>query len=292
MVYYLMITINKETSNLLIITIFSLLFLALNSILCKAALVNNYIDAYSFTFYRLFFGAITLILIYFYNHKKIKISKNTNWLTSFMLFVYALCFSYGYIKLDAGLGTLLLFGIVQIVMLISSFFHKEKISFQKIIGMFVAFFGLAFLLYPRESLDISYFHVFLMVLSGIAWAVYSILGKRSVDAISNTMDNFVKATLFAIVFYLLFNMSDIHLSLNGIGLAFISGSITSAIGYVVWYKVLPKIQIITASVIQLFVPLISIILSVIFLNEIFTFELGISTIIISLGILLTIFSRK
>lgn len=287
-----MFTINKETTKLLTLTLTALLFLALNSILCKAALVNDYIDAYSFTFFRLFFGALTLVLIYYYKNKIFSISFKKNWITSFMLFIYAICFSYAYISLDAGLGTLLLFGVVQITMLISSLFLKEKISLQKLFGMILAFAGLAYLLYPKESFELSYIHVLLMTLSGIAWAFYSILGKKSTEAVFNTMDNFVKASLIALVFYIFINLDNLHLSLNGILLAFISGSLTSAIGYVIWYKVLPQMQIITASVIQLLVPIISIIFSVIFLSELFTFNLALSTIIISLGILLAIFSKK
>jgi drug/metabolite transporter (DMT)-like permease len=287
-----MITINKETIKLLTFTILSLFFLALNSILCKAALVNNYIDAYSFTFLRLFFGAITLVLIFYYRNKRFTISFKSNWITSFILFVYAICFSYAYIKLDAGFGTLLLFGVVQAAMLLSSLFFKEKINLQKIIGMIIAFVGLVYLIYPKESFVVSYFHVFLLFLSGLAWAFYSILGKKSTDAVSNTMDNFVKATFFAAIFYFTFNLNDLYFSLNGVLLAFISGSLTSALGYVIWYKVLPQMQIITASVIQLFVPILAIIFSVIFLNELFTFDLGLSTIIISIGVLLAIFSRK
>jgi drug/metabolite transporter (DMT)-like permease len=286
-----MITINKETTKLFTFTILSLLFLALNSILCKVALVNNYIDAYSFTFYRLFFGALTLVFLLYYKNKKFTISLTTNWITSFMLFLYAICFSYSYIILDAGFGTLLLFGVVQVIMLVSSIFYKEKINLQKILGMIIAFIGLSYLLYPKESFELSYLHVFLMILSGIAWAFYSILGKKSTNALFNTMDNFVKATFFAIIFYFIFNLNDLYSSLNGILLAFISGSLTSAIGYVIWYKVLPQIQIITASVIQLSVPLISIVLSVVFLNELLTIDLLVSTFIISLGILITIFSR-
>lgn len=287
-----MITLTKENTKLLSFTILSLLFLALNSILCKAALVNNYIDAYSFTFFRLFFGALTLVLIFYYKNKKLIISPSKNWITAFMLFVYAICFSYSYISLDAGLGTLLLFGVVQVTMFISSLFLKEKINLQKVFGMTIAFFGLAYLLYPSENFELSYIHVLWMTLSGIAWAFYSILGKKSTDAVFNTMDNFIKATFFAIIFYLLFNLDNLQISSNGIILALLSGSLTSAIGYVIWYKVLPQMQIITASVIQLFVPVISIVFSVIFLNELFTFDLALSTVIITIGILLSVYSRK
>ena len=287
-----MFTINKDTIKLLLFIILSLIFLALNSILCKAALVNNYIDAYSFTFFRLFFASITLVLIYVYKNKKLKLSLTSNWITSFMLFLYAICFSFSFMSIDAGFGTLLLFGVVQIVMAISAIFYKEKINLQKLLGILLALFGLVYLLYPKESFEISYFHAFLMTLAGISWTIYTILGKKSIDALGNTMENFIKATIFITISYLIFLNEEMFFSINGVFLAFISGSITSAIGYVIWYKVLPSIQIITAGVIQLFVPVLSILFSVIFLNEFLTINLMVSTLIISLGIVITLISRK
>lgn len=270
----------------------SLFFLSLNSIFGKLALSSNYIDAYSFTFFRLFFGSITLILIYFYKTKKIVISTNKNWLSSFMLFLYAISFSYSLLNIDAGLGTLLLFAVVQIVMIIFSLFHKEKINLQKTIGIFLALFGLAYLLYPKENFEVSFFHAFLMIIAGIAWAIYTVLGKKSSDSLYNTMDNFTKSLIFVGISYLIFLPQNIFFSKEGLLLAFISGSLTSAIGYVLWYEVLPKMQFITAGIIQLFIPIISMIISIIFLNEILTSTLFISTISIFIGILLTIFSRK
>jgi drug/metabolite transporter (DMT)-like permease len=270
----------------------SLLFLGLNSIFCKLALSSNSIDAFSFTSLRLFFGSITLILIYFYKTKKLEISLKKNWLSAFMLFLYAICFSYSFLNIDAGLGTLLLFAVVQMVMTIFSLFHKEKINFQKLIGMLLALFGLVYLLYPKESFEVSFFHAFLMIIAGIAWAVYTVLGKKSSNALYNTMDNFTKALLFVGIFHILFSPENTFASREGIFLAFVSGSLTSAIGYVLWYKILPQMQFITAGIIQLFVPIISIIISIVFLNENLTRTLFLSTVIIIIGILLTVFSKR
>ena len=283
----------NQTLNIkfVFLILISLLFLGLNSIFCKLALSNNYIDAFSFTFFRLFFGAITLLLIYFYKSKKISILPKSNWLSSFMLFLYAICFSYSFLDINAGFGTLLLFAVVQMVMLAFSLFHKEKINLQKIIGIFLALFGLIYLLYPKESFEVSLFHAFLMIIAGIAWAVYTILGKKSSDSFYNTMDNFIKSLVFVGIFYILYLPENSFISQNGLLLAFISGSLTSAIGYVLWYEILPKLQYITAGVIQLFVPIISIIISIIFLNESLSTTLFLSTIIIFTGIILTIFSK-
>ena len=270
----------------------SLLFLALNSIFCKLALSNNFIDAFSFTMYRVLFGSITLILIYLYKRKKLQFSIKKNWLSSLMLFSYAICFSYSFLNIEAGVGTLLLFAVVQLVMVIFSLFHKEKINLQKIAGIFLAMTGLIYLLYPKQSFELSLFHAFLMIIAGISWAVYTVLGKKSSDSLYNTTDNFVKALIFVVIFYLLFSPENSFISEKGILLAFISGSLTSAIGYLLWYEVLPKMQLITAGIIQLFVPVISIVISIVFLNESLTITLFLSTVMIFAGILLTIFSKK
>jgi drug/metabolite transporter (DMT)-like permease len=278
----------NSNNSLILLTFIAIVFLALNSILCKAAFVNNSIDPYSFTFFRLLSAMIMLLLIYFYKHKKILFLKQTNWVTSFMLFLYALSFSYAYIDIDAGFGTLLLFGVVQIVMIISSIFHKEKINTIKALGIFISFCGLVYLVYPKESFEVSLVHVFLMIISGISWAIYSVLGKRSIDALGNTTDNFIKASLYITIFYFIFNIENINFNAQGLILAIISGSITSALGYIVWYQILPKIKILTASLLQLFVPVIAIVLSVIFLHEPLTFNLVISAGVIMFGILLAI----
>ena len=270
----------------------SLLFLALNSIFCKLALSNNFIDAFSFTMYRVLFGSITLILIYLYKRKKLQFSIKKNWLSSLMLFSYAICFSYSFLNIEAGVGTLLLFAVVQLVMVMFSLFHKEKINFQKIAGIFLAMAGLIYLLYPKQSFELSLFHAFLMIIAGISWAIYTVLGKKSSDSLYNTTDNFAKAIVFVVIFYILFSPENSFVSEKGIFLAFISGSLTSAIGYLLWYEVLPKMQLITAGIIQLFVPVISIVISIVFLNESLTITLFLSTVMIFAGILLTIFSRK
>lgn len=286
----------KKEFELFILITLSLIFLSLNSILCKIALVNEYIDAYSFTFFRVFFAFLTLLILITLRESKKesklkKISLKGNWLSSFMLFIYAIGFSYSYLNLEAGFGTLLLFTAVQLTMLITSLFYKEKININKFIGIILAFIGLSYLLYPSKDFDISYFHLTLMIISGVAWGVYSVIGKNSKDALFNTYDNFFKALIFTLIFFVFVLFNTIQISVNGILLSFLSGSITSAIGYVIWYKVLPCIKIVTASILQLLVPVIAIILSVLFLGEVFTMKLLIATLLVSVAVLISVVNK-
>ena len=283
----------KQTIDLKLFVLIcvALLFLSANSILARMAIVTQNIDGFTFTFLRIISGSILLFIIYFYRKKRVDISLKKNWISGFMLFLYAICFSYSYINMLAGIGTLILFAVVQLSMIFIALFYKEKMSLNKTIGILVAFIGLVYLLYPKEDFTISYFHTFLMVISGTAWGVYSVLGKSSTSAIFNTTDNFFKASIFTLIFMLMF-ISEVHLDLYTFCLAITSGAITSALGYLLWYEILPKIEIITASVLQLLVPIIAIFLSILFLDESLTFELIVSTILILVGIFIALKRKR
>ncbi|MBL3520718.1 DMT family transporter [Arcobacter lanthieri] len=271
-----------------------LLFFASNSVLARMAISTQNIDAFSFTFLRIVSAMLVLFVIFFYKNKNLKISLKTNYLSGFMFFLYAICFSYSYINMLAGIGTLILFAVVQLTMIILALFFNEKLTLNKIIGITIAFGGLIYLLYPKNDFIISYFHTFLMFLSGIGWAVFSVLGKKSKNATLNATDSFFKATIFTIIFaifYLVFVGNDFKVDFATSIMAITSGSITTAFGVFLWYAILPRIEIVTASIVQLIVPIMAIFLSIIFLNERLTFELCISSFIILFGIFLALYKK-
>ena len=275
----------------IILVFISLLFLSANSILCRMAISTQNIDAFSFTILRIFSGTILLLIIYFYKNRTLNFDMKKNWLSSFMLFLYAICFSYSYVNMFAGIGTLILFAVVQLSMILIAIFYKESFSINKILGIIVAFAGLVYLLYPKEDFSISFFHAFLMIISGIAWAIYTVIGKSSTNTLLNTTDNFFKASIFVVLFTIFF-IDSLKLDFYTSILAISSGAITSALGYLIWYEILPKMQIITASVLQLIVPVLAIFLSVIILDEVLSFELLISTFAILFGIFIALFRKK
>ena len=275
----------------IILVFISLLFLSANSILCRMDISTQNIDAFSFTILRIFSGTILLLIIYFYKNKTLNFDMKKNWLSSFMLFLYAICFSYSYVNMFAGIGTLILFAVVQLSMILIAIFYKESFSINKILGITLAFAGLVYLLYPKEDFSISFFHAFLMIISGIAWAIYTVIGKSSTNALLNTTDNFFKASIFVVLFTIFF-IDSLKLDFYTSILAISSGAITSALGYLIWYEIVPKMQILTASILQLIVPVLAIFLSVIILDEVLGFELLISTFAILFGIFIALFRKK
>lgn len=276
-----------KTPSIILLNIIALVFLASNSILCKLAIVNHYADAYSFTFLRLVFAALTLFFIVSLKERAIDITLNKNWTSAFFLFLYAITFSYAYVNLDAGLGTLILFAFVQLTITFYAVMNKEKICFKQAFGILTALLGLLYLFYPRDNFTISMEGFILISLAGISWGVYTILGKKSENALKDTNENFLKTIPFLLIYLLVFPI-NIEINIDGLILSFLSGAITSAIGYVIWYKVLDNISILTAGVIQLIVPIVAIFLSIILLNEPITITLLVSTALILIGIYLTI----
>jgi len=277
-------------TQLFFLSCLTLTLFASNSLLTKAGLLNETTDAYSFTFIRLFSGTLVLIFLVYFKEKNISISLKNNWGSSFMLFLYAICFSFAYLSLDAGLGALILFATVQLSMIIVALKNKEHLNLQKIIGIALAFCGLIYLLFPKDDFEISFFHFSLMVLSGIAWASYTILGKKSKNPLKDTNENFIKTIPFLLIFFIIF-VDNYNITTKGAILAIISGGITSALGYILWYIILKNIQILTASIIQLLVPVIAIVLSTVLLQEELSFTLLISTMFILSGIFIYLYKK-
>lgn len=273
------------------LTFLALFSLSSNPVLCRMAMITKEIDAVSFTFFRILSGAIFLLLLYFYKKKSFDLNLKSNYLAPFMLFLYAITFSFSYQNMQAGVGTLILFAVVQLTMIFMAFRHKESLNLRKIVGICLAFGGLFYLLYPKNDFSLSLFHTFLMVISGIAWAFYTLLGKKSTNAFYSTKDNFFKASLMALVF-MAFYYNHLIFDSYTLFLAVISGVVTSALGYIIWYMVLPKMDIITAGVLQLLSPVLAIILGIIALNEKLSFELIVSTVVILFGIFVVIYKKR
>src|SRR5438105_10219612 len=161
---------------------------ASNSLLCRAALRDTGIDAATFTFVRIFSGAVALWLIM--SRRRSTSSHAGDWISAFALFAYAAAFSFAYRSLSAGTGALLLFGCVQATMILWGFGKGERLRVIQILGLLVALTGLIVLVFPGLSAP-PLIGSILMLGAGMAWGVYSLRGKAAGDAIAATAGNFL-----------------------------------------------------------------------------------------------------
>ncbi len=129
----------------------------------------------------------------------------------------------------------------------------------------------------------------LMVASGAAWGVYSSLGLTGTAPALYTARNFLFAAPLSLILLLFLPTTLSH---YGIGLAVVAGAITSALGYVIWYKALPGLSATSAGVAHLLVPPIASIRGMVFLDETISSRLITATMLILTGIALTLWKGK
>jgi drug/metabolite transporter (DMT)-like permease len=271
--------------RIIILTTLAMIAFASNSVLARVALKHTDIDAASFTAIRLISGAIVLLLV-------VRISNRPSggsgsWWSAAALFAYAAGFSYAYVSLPTATGALLLFGAVQVTMIVYGFWAGERLLKLQLAGLALAFGGLLLLFLPGLSTTPPVASSLLMLGAGICWGVYSLRGRSAGDPVHTSAGNFTRAVAFAVVLSF-FMLSRLSLDVAGIWYAIISGALTSGLGYVVWYMVLPMLKATNAAVIQLSVPVIAAVGGVVFLGESITLRLVLASAAILGGIALVI----
>jgi drug/metabolite transporter (DMT)-like permease len=285
---------NKPNSFLIKTILFTglaLIAFAANSVLCRLALGESAIDASTFTIVRLLSGAIVLTVILSIS----KLNSNSNsstkgsWPASIALFIYAITFSFAYVTLDTATGALILFGSVQVTMILMSMFSGNRLHISEWFGMALAFTGFVYLILPGVTTP-SVIGFFLMTVSGIAWGIYTLKGRGSKNPIMDTAFNFLRTLPFVIILAII-TIKYAHYSSEGILLAVLSGSIASGIGYMIWYTALSGLSVTQAAVLQLLVPVIAAVGGVIFVSESISFRLTVSSAMILGGILMVVLGR-
>jgi drug/metabolite transporter (DMT)-like permease len=301
--------------RLIIGTATAMLAFAGNSVLCRLALEQLTIDPASFTSIRLISGAIVLIVLMLsipklmrpkipprtdeeansnevHANKPFRLFslKQSSWLGGFSLFAYAAGFSFAYISLPTGTGALVLFAMVQITMLSYALVKGSRFSLAQWFGFAMALVGLVYLFLPGISAP-PLLGATLMGIAGIAWGVYSILGKRVANPTQSTTENFIRASIITLLLSLIF-INDISISLQGAVLAIASGALTSGIGYAIWYAVLPFLKAASSASLQLTVPVIATIGGVVWLGEEVSIRLALASISILGGVAIVVLLPK
>jgi drug/metabolite transporter (DMT)-like permease len=309
------------------LTLLAMIAFASNSLLCRAALKQTNIDAATFTFARIFSGAAALWLIMqirgmivtdgtatslvesservigfpspqsspkargdsFSLWEKVGMRSAGNWTSALALFVYAAGFSFAYTSLPAGTGALLLFGAVQTTMILWGLHKGERLGTIQVVGFITAVTGLVVLLFPGLSAP-SLTASLLMLSAGIAWGIYSLRGKGERNPLSATGGNFVRAVPFAAAVSIMF-LARLHLDLAGVTYAIISGTITSGLGYVIWYSALPGLKAASAATVQLSVPVLAATGGILLLGEPLTLRYLLASVAILGGIAFVVLEK-
>lgn len=270
--------------------LFSLVAFAANSVFCRLALKDGAVDPVSFTVLRLASGAA--FLLFLIRLRRPALAIGGSWRGGLALFLYAFLFSAAYLQLGAGAGALLLFGAVQITMFGFAWYKGEHITARMLSGMLVAFAGLMLLLLPGASAP-PFASALLMALSGVAWGIYSLLGKGSPRPLADTAGNFARSLpCLVLLAPMLLLGADVHLTAVGLMYALGSGVLASGAGYAVWYGVVRQVSAQQAATLQLSVPVIAALGGVVLVGEPLSLRLLAASVVVLGGIALALVPRR
>lgn len=256
--------------KLLLLTVLTMTAFAANSVLNRAAVGLFDMSAMSFGAIRLVSGAAVLALLVVWQRRGFALGGAGRGVAVAGLLAYIFGFSLAYRGLDAGLGALILFGVVQITMFAGALLVKEAVPAARWFGAGLALAGLVWLLLPGAEGAVSLWHAAAMAAAGFGWGVYSLQGRKETDPTQATAMNFILAAPVAVVVALGLTGLDGLTGLAGAGtfeaggawkwaacLAVVSGVVTSGLGYALWYAILPTLGASRAAVAQLSVPVIA-----------------------------------
>ncbi|WP_037504193.1 DMT family transporter [Sphingomonas jaspsi] len=252
-----------------------------NSLIARAALGSDRIGPADFTLLRLASGALVLFPF-------IQRRPNINDLPSAIaLLAYMLGFSLAYRALPAATGALILFAFVQVTIVFGGIAKGDSLSGRAVFGLAVALSGIAWLLAPDASLP-SLVPTVMMAGAGVAWGFYTLAGRAGGNPTARTARNFALASVLAAPLLIVDGPVPTN---SGIALAVLAGVVTSALGYVLWYRVAPRLPLATVAAVQLATPIAAALGAAVLLAEPLSLRFAVAAAAVLGGIALT-FKRR
>lgn len=276
--------------RLFLLTSLTMLAFAANSVLNRLAVGSGSIDPESFAILRLLSGVVVLVALARGRGAPMRRTWGRRLIGGGSLTLYMLGFSLAYLTLDAGLGALILFGVVQITMFGWGVAQGDRASPRQISGAGLALIGLAGVLWPTASHAVAPGGVLFMVVAGLGWAAYTLAGRGAENPLGATADNFVASCLMTLIALSLLGW-PMQITPTGLVLAAVSGGVTSGMGYALWYSVLPRLSAAVAATVQLSVPVLAMIAGVIGLGEDLSLRLVLGGFAVIAGIAIVVRSK-
>ncbi len=280
--------------NVYVVLGIQILFASATHIVAKSVVRD--VDALTLTFLRGIISAVGFFAVLMGRGVKIRFRREhvrsiilLGFLATFNQFLYL----YGMKYTTAANGALLYATTPIFVLILSKFMLKEEITSRKLSGIILAFIGVTIVIFERGisvSAEFTFGNIVILI-AVITWALYTILGKPlvlEVGALSATASaNFAGLSLifpFGIYGAVTFPFGQLHLS-DWAGIFYL-GIGTSIIGYLLWYYALRRIDASRLAVFSNGQPIVTSIMSVIFLNATISIQFVFGGIITIAGVIL------
>ncbi len=266
---------------------------AANSIITRYLVQSDYISPFTLTVIRFFSGfAMLSILAWLKPGAFLKVKlRGSHLLAALLLGVYAFSISYGYALTPVAAGALIFFTFVVVSMtLFSVVIEGEKLTLRMFLGQILGLAGVSLITFSGVS-SVTPIGAVLMASTGLSWGMYSVYGRRFENSFSYTYNSFLLFGVASSALFLSaypFTGRSLMVGVSGVSLlmALFMGMVSTALGYVLWQRVMKRIRASQGGIAQLLVPILTSIMGVMVLGEEITPPLIIGGVLVMTGIFL------
>jgi drug/metabolite transporter (DMT)-like permease len=267
---------------------------AANSIFTRYLVQSSYVPPFTLTVIRFVSGFATLHILTSLMPKAFRRDKveTSHVLAAVFLALYAFSISYGYVFVPVAAGTLIFFAFVVTSMTLYSVIGDgEKVTPRMVMGQLIGLAGVSLITFSGVG-SVTPIGVLLMASAGVSWGMYSAYGRRFEYPFSYTYNSFLifaaaSTTLFLVAYPTAGGSMVPSSSAVGLSLALFMGMVSTALGYVLWQRIMKRIRVYQGGVVQLVVPILTSVIGVAVLGEEVTAPLIIGGVLVLSGIFLS-----
>ncbi len=261
------------------VALFSVAFIwALNFSIIKASLSE--VDPYSFNSARFILATLLVWAIVLWKRAWFTIPKK-DWIPLIFIglignLLYQWLFIVG-IDLTLSANAAVILGTIPIwIAILAHFFSDEKMSGLKILGISLAFVGVAAIIIggdnPISFLSDTFTGDVLIILAAITWAIYTIQSKNFLKKYSplqfSAIMTLIGAVSLTIISFFVVETTDWDkVSIPAYGGIIYSGALSIGVAYLIWNNGIVKVGPVKTSVYQNLVPVLGLIFGIVLLNE-------------------------
>lgn len=253
------------------------------------------IDVFTLLFLRFSLASILLLSYIFLNKKKISLNKKQ----LFKLFImggvfysfFSFCYFSAIIYIPASLAVLIFYTFPFMIAGASVFLMGMNLSKKLIIAIIISFVGLIFVL-GKTSGEIAIIGILLAFGAALFYSVYTLYGDYVLKDVP-LLTTIAVVCLFAAVSFFTVGMVSGNINFNFTHftwLPVVSIAVVSMLGFLAFFKGIKLTNPTTISVLSMIEPVVTIILSIIFFDDILNYLQVVGSILVLGGSILIILS--
>ena len=199
-------------------------------------------------------------------------------------------FAFASVSLGAGSLSVLQATVPILTALILFSLYRDEFSVLKLMGVLIGFSGLFLLAGPSGELDL--FSSILCVIASLSYAISGVYLANTPSKINNSfvgMGSIIVGAILLSPFLINYHSSNLNISSTAWLYIALLGVINTSLAYVIFIKLIKRIGSLNASFVTYLVPVSSITLGILILDEVFTIDMVIGSALIFLGVF---FSNK